>query len=380
MISVLQLVPVWGSGGIEKNVCNYVENMNRQIVHMDVLCFKKRDTFFDDIIKKGEVTVFRPAQDFSKKNIVKIRQRLRFIKKIVSENNYNIVHINLSSGLAFLYAYEVKRANIDSKVIIHAHGDGIDPPYRTVKKAFYFMCQLLWRNKADFCIACSQQINRWMYFRKTVESKNNKIIHYAIDTKKFVFNPVKRSEMRRRLNVDDETILIGTIGRIVNQKNPYFILRIIEGLKKYPIPFQFLWIGEGELEENVKMAAGSMQLEEKIIFLGKSNEIPSLLSAMDIFILPSLYEGLGIVNIEAQCSGMFTLVSDTTPKEARISRHYEALSIKNSEIWCKRLNELSHGRAIYDRQYPEEGIRENGFELNENVNQMQRVYEEMMEK
>ncbi len=378
MISVLQLVAVWGSGGIEKNICNYIKYMNADKIHMDLMCFEKKGIFFDSILKESMVKIYTPQKDLSRGYIKKMLARIQFIYAVMKSHGYDIVHINMSTGVAFLYAYIIRKVCPSIKIFIHGHGDGIEPPCIKGKEIFYKICRIFWEKNADGYIACSEQINRWMYSEKVRQKKSNYVIHCAVDTRKYIFNPKARRRKRTELKIQDETLLIGTIARMEPQKNPFFLLNIIEQWKRNEISFQFLWIGEGELETKVKAEAKKRKLLENIIFYGISNEIPEMLSAMDIFLLPSLYEGLSIVNIEAQCAGLYTLVSDTTTIEAKISKRYEALSIENAEAWVEALKRLRKSPVLYDREYPEVGIREGGFDLFENVKEIQELYEKVV--
>ncbi len=173
--------------------------------------------------------------------------------------------------------------------------------------------------------------------------------------------------------MDKSETLIGTVGRMCYQKNSFFILDIIFELKKRRLPFKFLWVGKGEEENNLKVRAERLEIQNKIIWYGTSNDIPGILSAIDIFVLPSRYEGLSIVLIEAQANGLHVLVSDTLSPEANLSDKYHVLPLGNTNSWCDEIERLIKS-DLSDRTYPICELEENSFTLESNVKKIESLY------
>ena len=158
------------------------------------------------------------------------------------------------------------------------------------------------------------------------------------------------------------------------QKNSLFIVDIIHELLRKNLNFRFLWVGLGEKEQDVKNKAHSLGLDDRIIFYGISDDVPGLLSAMDIFILPSRYEGLGIVLIEAQASGLYTLASKPVPPDAKIvAEKYSTLPENDVLAWADKIVELC-GHDLTDRRYPEAELEAGDFVPEKNARELEEVY------
>ncbi len=364
----------WGSGGIEKN---FVEIFS-------VLCKKRAgkykffvaspahfDTLLDSTLADfGIKMIFAYDMTNGNQEKVSLKNRLVFIKKICMAERPDIVHINISTGLAFLYAHIIKKSLPDCKIIVHAHGDGIEPPHRLIKNVVYRACRFFWEREADRYIACSKQISEWMYSKHVKDFPTCQVIHNSIDTKKFEFNAEARKYYRDKIGGGTE-LIIGTIGRICYQKNPDFILEIINELKNRKVQFKFLWVGQGEEKENIKKRAEQTGVLDRIVFYGVTNDVSGILSAMDVFILPSRYEGLGIVLIEAQSNGLPCITSLNIPEEAQVSNNYCKLPIINATLWCDKIMLFSENK---DRKYPEASILNAGYLLNNTVRDVERLY------
>lgn len=158
------------------------------------------------------------------------------------------------------------------------------------------------------------------------------------------------------------------------QKNSLFIVDIIQELAKSGLNFKFLWVGLGEDEQAVKDKAHRLGLDDRIIFFGVSNDVPGLLSAMDIFILPSRWEGLGIVLIEAQASGLYTLASKPIPPEAKVvDGKYYVLPLGDAGVWARKICVVA-AQDMTDRSYPEKELQECGFDPETNAREVEGVY------
>ena len=164
-----------------------------------------------------------------------------------------------------------------------------------------------------------------------------RVIHNAIDAKIFRFNTEIRNRIRDELSIHDNDLVVGTVGRLTPPKNPYFTIEIIEKLSNVIKDFKFLWVGTGELETDIKRIVKEKKLASKVIFTGSVPNANEMYQAMDVFIFPSLWEGLGNVAIEAQASGLPTLCSMEVPREAKATELCEFLLIDSAEVWCKKI-------------------------------------------
>ena len=168
--------------------------------------------------------------------------------------------------------------------------------------------------------ACSELAGRWLFGDKTFEQGKVTIINNAIDLDKFKYDEKVRKEKRKELNINDDTLVVGHIGRFVAQKNHTFLIDIFSELHKKEKNSILLLIGQGPLIGEIKQKVETLGISDSVKFLGQRDDVNELYNAMDLFLFPSLYEGLGMVLIEAQANGLPCIASTEVPKNARVSK------------------------------------------------------------
>lgn len=205
-------------------------------------------------------------------------------------------------------------------------------------------------------MACSQEAARFLFgFSEDVT-----IIENGICLEDYTFNQITRRETRERLGISE-------------QKNPLFILNIIEELVKMDPTYQFIWIGDGELKDELVIKSKEKGLMDHIKFLGNRSDVNNLLQVFDVFILPSLYEGFGIVNIEAQVSGLPCLVSDAVPDLAKVNDNFHFLSIKEgARVWAQHIITIKDQRIQSNNL---ELFRQGGFDIKQGAEKLRASYE-----
>lgn len=342
-LRILQIVFCWGSGGVERLITNYVQNIPEVVI--DVLVLQACDTqsIFNDVIRNAGGEIYNIKQ--SHKSLIRLFDRMREIKEFCDNHKYDIVHVNGGTCIDICYAIAAQKSKYKPKVIMQAHADNVEPPKVVIKKASHFLFKFITKNKPDGFLACSKKSFEWM-FGKYNEDKNKMVLLNGIELDRYQFNEEVRNQIRKEYNLEDKFVL-GTVGRIVPQKNPYFILDIIATVSAQRKDIVLLWAGEGPMFEEVKKKAVDMGISKLIIFLGARKRIWNYYQAMDLFILPSVYEGLGIVNIEAQCTGLKCLVSDVVPEEAAVTDLIEYLPLNNKNVWVDR---ILQGKAVNARK------------------------------
>lgn len=196
------------------------------------------------------------------------------------------------------------------KIIIHSHNNNI--PKGIIKKTLNFINKKLLINKGNVFLACSEESGKWLYGNNV----NFEIINNAIEMEEFKFDKEKRDKIRRQYNLEDKFV-IGHVGRIEKEKNHEFLIDIFKEIKQKNNNARLLLVGEGSLENKIKQKVKDDSLENDVIFIGNSHKVSDYYQAMDVFVFPSLAEGLGIVLIEAQSNGLkcFT-TKNKVPKEA----------------------------------------------------------------
>lgn len=199
---------------------------------------------------------------------------------------------------------------------------------------------------SNYLFACSEMAGKQIY-----KTKKFYVINNAIDLDKFKFSDDLRNEIRGENKIEKNELIISTVGRLTTQKNPYFILEIISILSKQNIKFQFWWFGNGDLDNKIKNKANEMELNDYIKFFGSIDDVYKYYNAMDIFILPSIYEGLPIVGIEAQANGLRCIFSDNITDETKLYEKTLFLPIESAEVWCNTIirciNDCNHNIDDY---------------------------------
>ena len=304
-------------------------------------------------------------------NVIKRKiQLFKRLKKLIKTNKYEIVHIN--SGVFFFnleVAFICKILHVN-KIIVHSH-NGLDPKNKfknKISKLFKFLLEIF---ATDF-FTCSEEATKAMFSNKII--KNNKVIFIpnGIETNKFKFNEDVRKEYRKNLNLEDKFV-IGHIGRFMTQKNHKFLIDIFNEFQKKNDSAILLLVGEGELQQNIKDYVKELNIENKVNFLGIRNDIPNLLMAMDCFVMPSFHEGLPVVGIEAQASGLNMVLSDSITKEVKVTDNLKFCSLDSGvDSWVNMLQEVS--KEDNDRNDAYLIVKNSGFDIDNTVKKIEEIY------
>lgn len=305
-------------GGIESYVMNIYRRLDLSEIIFDFVVDFPVMAYSDEVIAAGSRIFYIPSKS---SHPVK---HLTMFRRILSEHpEYDTVYFNILNAGA---AYTITVARImKRKVFIHSHNS------RDCNMKLHKLFLPLLNSFKAVKLACSVSAAEYMFKAE----KDVKIIHNGIDAEKFYFSPELRSTARKELGIDDNVPLFLHIGRISVQKNPRFLVEIMAETAKRDDSAVLLWAGTGEMEEEIKSLCKSFGLERRIIFLGKQNNVNRLYQAADVFLLPSLFEGLPIVGIEAQVSGLPCLISDTVTKETAITDLVDFLPIDDAAVWSK---------------------------------------------
>jgi glycosyltransferase involved in cell wall biosynthesis len=257
------------------------------------------------------------------------------------------------------------------KVIFHSHNGNTVGLHRHILHFIgkFFVCLL-----SDFKFACSNAAAKFMFSN----NKNVKIIRNAIDVSKFRFNEDFRQKIRTEINVTPNDFLIGHIGRFETQKNHRFLIKIFKEVADKLPNARLLLVGTGYAEEETEKLGENLNISDKIIFYGKSDKTHEIYSAFDLFLFPSLFEGLPLVGIEAQCNGLPILASTGISREMQITDLVSWLSLtENEKIWAERIIELSKSstRKNYSAQ-----IEDAGYSIEKEAPELEKTYLEIAER
>lgn len=366
MIRVLQCVSNMDRAGIETMLMNYYRNIDRNKIQFYFLCNKTKPGAYDEEIKNyGGKLLYSPGL-----NPIHAIKYHKYVKKIIKDNNIDIVHVhNGAFGLQALIA--AKSCGVKVR-ISHAHGTRIDINYKLPLKLIY---KSRLKKYANNYWGCGMEAIEYYYGKKVVEEGQYYLLKNAIDETKFKYNKTYRNQIRKKLNISDDEILIGHIGRFMAQKNHKFLIDLFNELLKYNNKFKLVLIGDGELLQEFKNRVNLLNIENNVIFTGNIANTNEYYSAFDLFLLPSLFEGLPVVGIEAQASGLNCIFSDTISKEVDLTGNTSFISLDSPvSIWCNKIIELSNKpRNMISNQ-----IETGGYSIKKEVKELENKYKSLL--
>lgn len=309
MIRILHIVGSNASiSGVMNFIMNYYRIMNHEKIQFDFLYFIEVEKNFNSEIEKLGGNVYFVNKPSLKYVYRTYKEFDDFFKS--NANKYKAVHLH-EVYLVHFISYFCKKYDI-KHLITHAHTTKYsDNPKNALRNRI--MCLGLKHSATDY-FACSKAAGEFYYGKRAVENGLVKVIPNAINLKNYKFNQSIRDKVRKSLKIDDKFV-IGHIGRMAPPKNQKFLLQIFEKIKKEKTNSTLLMIGDGPLKKEIEAEIKRLNLQDSVILLGVRNDVPNLLMAMDVFLLPSLYEGLPVVCVEAQATGLRCVLSDNITKE-----------------------------------------------------------------
>ena len=281
-IIVAHIMGKWNGGGVESVVMNYYKNIDRNRIQFHFLCDEdSTDIPYEEIEKLGgKVIVIPPYQ--------KLFKYQKELYRIFKENNYKIIHSHINALSVFPLRI-AKKAGVPIR-IAHSHSTSNKKEWK--KNILKMILRPFSKLYANNYFACTEYAGKWLFGKKVVERKELNVINNAIDLKKFEFNENTREDLRKELGIKEDVLVIGHVGRFMKQKNHEFLIDVFEKVIKQDDNIYLILVGQGPLEDKIKEMAKEKGIEYKILFLGQRNDVNKLYQAMDIFVLPSLYEGL----------------------------------------------------------------------------------------
>lgn len=354
-------------GGVESFLMNYYRKMNHNNVHLDFLCNSyNKIAYEDELISYGSKTFhFTPRRE---NPVVFHRELNDFFQKHAKE--YDAIWVNVSSLANIDYLKLAKKYDIPKR-IIHSHNSrNMDGRLRGLLHEHNR--KIIDKYATDFW-ACSQDAAKWFY-RDDLMSKV-KIIHNAIDVSKYQFDPEKRKNIRKQLGIDENSYVMGNVGRLHFQKNQIFALDIVAALKKKKSDVYLILVGQGEDETKLREKCSKLGIEKQVIFAGMQKDIPGWLSTFDLFLFPSLFEGLSIAALEAQADGLPVLASNKViPEELKINDNFQFFSLDQSaEEWADQI----YGNLQYQKRADEAHIvkqfKEKGYLIDEEAPRLEKM-------
>lgn len=284
-------------------------------------------------------------------------------------HDYCAVHMN-SGSKNFYFLYYARKYGIPIR-IAHSHNTN----FQSKSKAQILLGNILkvpMKRYATNYFACSEYAGEWLFGKKNVKNGKVTVLKNAIDLDSFEYRKEVRKRVREELGITNDTIVIGHVGRFTPQKNHTFLIDIFEELYKQNSKCILILAGIGELMEDCKKKVKQLGLEKQVMFLGFRSDVNDLLQAMDIFLMPSLYEGFPVTGIEAQASGLPCVFSDTITREANILKEVKYIGLdQDVKTWATEVLQLV---GVADREGCKSMLKKQGFDIRDYVNTLKKYY------
>jgi len=316
VIRVLHVITQTARGGLETTLMNYYRNIDRSEIQFDFLKHRNEHEAFDDeIISLGGRIFSLPRMNpFSSDYL----NALNFF--FVSHPEYKIVHVH-QDCMSSIMLKAAKRNGVPVR-IAHGHSSGQDKNIKYPIK-LYYRSQIT--KYATELFACSKDAGNWMF-----KGADFKLLKNAINTDSYTYSSEIADSIRSMYSISKDSFVIGNIGRFHKVKNHSFLIDVFVEIKKINNNAVLLLIGDGELKSQLKSKVNDLKLADSVIFAGICDNVNEILNAMDVFVMPSLYEGFPVSLLEAQANGLPCFISDSLSKECDITKAITRVSLNSS--------------------------------------------------
>lgn len=357
MIKILHFVSKMDRGGQETFIMNVYRNIDRSKIQFNFLCTTSTPADYDnEIFSLGGHIYYLPPLKVNK-GVRKYIQQIKDISLWLKNNKekFDFVHLHTYHALdVYVHLKAFRIAKVEN-VIIHSHNT--QGPHVYLHKFFRIWNNVFFKFTP---LACSREAGIWLFNKKNIE-----VIYNGVEVQQFKFDENRRIEVRNELGLTNE-IILGHVGRFNYQKNHDFLINVFEKYHKKNENSVLLLIGKGEREDEIKELVINKNLTDSVKFLGTCSNVNEYLSAFDLFVFPSLFEGLSVVLVEAQLNGLKILANTNTTDDAIISDNIMLLDIDSEEKWIKIIEKSDMKRT--------NNIDFDKFDIKNTVKKIENIY------
>ena len=366
---IAQIMGKMNSGGVESVVMNYYRNVDKDKIQFDFIVDSDSSIPQKEEIESmgGRIILVPPYQH--------IFSYLKELKKVLIENKYQIVHSHLNTLSVFpLFAAYLAKVPIR---IAHAHSAA---NWKELKKTLLkYILRVFSKVFATDYFACSKVAGEFQFGKNSVNNEKVKLITDAIDIDRFKFDANVRNSVREKLCISKDTFVLGHIGRFDSAKNHMFLIDVFAAFHRLNKDSILLLVGEGSLESDVKHKVFELGLVDCVKFLGVRKDVNEIYQAMDMFLFPSLYEGLGLVLVEAQVSGLYCIASEHVPREVDLTGNISFLTLDNCYQWVD--NVLNNKNMFLNREKSLNTLDDFcDYNILEKVKELECIYDSLLNK
>lgn len=336
MIRILHCVNNMHRAGLETMLMNYYRNIDREQIQFDFLMHREERSDYDDEIEALGGRIYRAPRLYPQNYPAYFRFMQRFFR---DHPEYTIVHSHIDA-MSYLPLLAAKKAGVPVR-IAHSHNTGIDLDFKYLLKQYF---RLRLNSVATHTFACGKEAGAFLF-----RGRDFTVIPNAVDSAQYRFDTAMRQQKRAELGVENR-LVVGHVGRMAYAKNHAFLLSLFADLLKTHPDAVLLLVGTGEKEEELKQKVQTLGIASSVRFLGSRSDVSALYQAMDVFLLPSLFEGIPVVGVEAQFAGLPCLFSTGVPREVCFSDRCRFLGLSDPlSVWTEALQTLA---AQTDRTAP----------------------------
>lgn len=365
-VRIAHIIGKLNAAGVEAVVNNYYKNIDHNKYQFDYYIDS------DSSCKPSKDLIDMGARYFVIPPYQHLFSHIKTLVRLFKENKYLIVHSGMNT-LAPISLFAAWMAGVPIR-INHNHSTAGKGEFK--RNCLKYCLRPFAKVFANYYCACSKYAGIWLFGKNFFSSGKVTVFNNAVDTSKFAFSTSNRDKLRKELGISNKYV-IGHIGRFTKQKNHYFLIDIFEQYYKKNSNAVLLLVGIGELQDEIKDAVKKKKLEDAVIFFGKRSDVDELYSAMDLFVLPSLYEGLPVVGVEAQVSGLPCIFSNEITREVAITENVYFLPIDGSvSDWCSQITNFKN----LDLKRDKLKLKDCSFDIKVQANNLVEYYDECIMK
>ncbi len=344
-------------GGTESFIINFWKSFNKGNISVDFIKVGNSLYFEEEILEEGSSVVALPER---RRNPIKYF--LSIYKLLKGKSEYEIIHVHLNSCSSIEPIIAAKLCG--KKVFVHSHN--AMNRMKIITRILHNINKKIMNRMVDKRLACSNKAGQWMFGKRDFIVINN-----AIPLKNYLYNKNNRQEVRHQLGLENKFV-VGHVGRFTSQKNHEFLIDIFKSIREINKEAILLLVGDGELRSKIENKILELGLKDHVIITGARTDVSILLQAMDVFVFPSNFEGLGIVAIEAQAAGLPCIVSESIPTEAFITNLIKSVSLNESSNKWSEIT-LEHSKSFKRRNTYEE-IKSAGYDISDAALILEKLY------
>lgn len=366
---VLVYSEAWGQGGIETFLMELFRRYQGRGLSFTVFSCWDWNMSLDAELKALGIDRYTVFPGYKPGQAKRLKEGSYGFAEVIGMVKPASVYVNTMNGMGFLYTDYAKRYGVPVRVA-HSHNSAYGSGQTTAKAMAHALGKAVLGGSATVRLACSDDAGRYLFGSRPFTVVNN-----GIDTDRFTFDAEARAELRNRFNIPQDAPLFGSVGRLAEAKNPLFQIRTFAEILQLEPSAYYLMVGDGDMKQQVVGLVQELGLENRVIMPGYLPDPAPVYSALDCFLMPSLYEGLAIVCIESQCTGCAILCSEALPPESHVTDAEFLLPLSAGEkVWAEKAVALAH--MDEDRVAYSNLVRSAGFDAADTTRRVAEMLED----